>query len=88
MKVCENKQAAIIEYIKNLNSEDVFDTNKVILNIVKIINSEVGNFITNMNSLMSSDGRNSEDLAKEAGLYAAIQRLADKLLSDTYTVKK
>ena len=37
---------------------------------------------------MSSDGRNSEDLAKEAGLYAAIQRLADKLLSDTFTVKK
>lgn len=88
MKVCEDKQAVIIEYVKNLNSEDVFDTNKVILNIVKIINPEVGNFITNMNSLMSSDGRNSEDLAKEAGLYAAIQRLADKLLSDTYTVKK
>ena len=88
MKVCEDKQAVIIEYVKNLNSEDVFDTNKVILNIVKIINSEVGNFISNMNSLMSSDGRNSEDLAKEAGLYAAIQRLADKLLSDTFTVKK
>lgn len=88
MNVCKDKENQIIDYLRNLSNDDVFDTVKVMVNVVKIINPEVGNFISNMNNLMSSDGRDNVSLAKEASLYATIQRLADKLLSDTTTVKK
>jgi hypothetical protein len=42
-------------YLKSLKNDEVLDTNKVILNIVSMLDKDVGDFIENMNSLLKTD---------------------------------
>ena len=64
------------------------DTNKVILNIVSMLDKDVGDFIENMNSLLKTDNKDTESVAKEAALYASIIRLVNRMLIDVECIRK
>ena len=83
-----DKNLEITNYLKSLKNDEVLDTNKVILNIVSMLDKDVGDFIENMNSLLKTDNKDTESVAKEAALYASIIRLVNRMLIDVECIRK
>ncbi len=72
------------DYLNILSKEEVMNTGRVILTIIRLINPEVYEFIANMESVSKGVNGVPENLAKEAALYATIIRLTELLMNDTY----
>lgn len=72
------------DYLNILSKEEVMNTGRVILTIIRLINPEVYEFIANMESVSKGVNGTPENLAKEAALYATIIRLTELLMNDTY----
>lgn len=79
-----SKDKIVKDYLNILSNEEIMNTGRVILNIVRLINHNVYEFIANMESVSKGISGNPEDLAKEAALYATIIRLTALLMDDTY----
>jgi hypothetical protein len=53
-----------------------------------MLDKDVGDFIENMNSLLKTDNKDTESVAKEAALYASIIRLVNRMLIDVECIRK
>lgn len=78
---------AIRAYIDNIPQDVIMDTNRVIMDIMYIIDGNVAKFISDMNSISNMDTSNKDNLVKEASFYATINRLTNLLLKDVEAKK-
>lgn len=83
-----DKENDLLELINNIPDEDVYNVMDLSVSIVSLFNGQIKPFIESMETQMKflKDG-DSDDMAKEAGLYAVIIRLINLLFKDVEFIK-